>query len=38
MRILGKNMAWFLKMKELYINSNQKLPEPEDYIFTNFIR
>ena len=38
MRILAKNMAWFLKMKDLYLKSNQKLPEAEDYIFTNFIR
>lgn len=38
MRILGKNMAWFLHMKELFLNSNHKLPDAEDYIYTNFIR
>lgn len=37
MRILGKNMAWLLKMIEL---SKGKIPEPkaEEKVFTNFIR
>ena len=38
MRILGTNMAWFLKMKEFYLKSNHNLPDMENYIFTNFIK
>ena len=37
MRIIGKNMAWFLKIKKMSIDAGLKLPEPEDYIYTNFI-
>ncbi len=38
MRILGKNMAWFLKMKELALKSGLQPPEKENYITTNFIK
>ena len=37
MRLLGKNMAWLLKMKEATANSIAA-PEPEKKVFTNFIR
>ena len=37
MRIIGKNMAWFLKMKELSIKSGLPMPEKENYVVTNFI-
>jgi len=37
MRVLGKNMAWLMKLVE---NGKGKIPEPEreDKIYTNFIR
>lgn len=38
MRILGKNMAWFLKCKEAGEKAGVPLPEPEQISFTNFIR
>lgn len=38
MRVLGKNMAWFLKCKEAGLKSGLQLPEREERIFTNFIR
>lgn len=38
MRILGKNMAWFLKCKEAGIEKGIPFPEPETRISTNFIR
>ena len=38
MRILGKNMAWFLKCKEAGIKAGISLPEQETIHFTNFIR
>ncbi|MGL4368350.1 MAG: flavodoxin family protein [Spirochaetota bacterium] len=38
MRILGKNMAWFLKCKEAGIKAGVKMPEKENTEFTNFIR
>lgn len=38
MRTLGKNMAWFLKIKEAGIKAGVSFPETEDKIFTNFIR
>ncbi|MEA4849563.1 MAG: flavodoxin family protein [Clostridiaceae bacterium] len=38
MRILGKNMAWFLKCKEIGTKAGIPLPEQEDFTFTNFIR
>ncbi|MCD7972327.1 MAG: flavodoxin family protein [Candidatus Azobacteroides sp.] len=37
MNILGKNMAWMLKMKDA-VKPLVKAPEPEDKIVTNFIR
>jgi len=38
MRVLGKNMAWFLKCKEAGSKAGVPLPEREEKIFTNFIR
>lgn len=38
MRILGRNMAWFLKCKEAGIKAGVPFPEREENIFTNFIR
>jgi len=38
MRVLGKNMAFFLKCKEAALNAGIALPEQEAFIFTNFIR
>lgn len=38
MRILGKNMAWFLKCKQAGLEAGIKLPEQETVTFTNFIR
>lgn len=38
LRILGKNMAWFLKIKEAGEKAGISYPEKEDYIFTNFVR
>ena len=38
MRILGRNMAFFLKCKEAGIQAGIAFPEREDTIFTNFIR
>lgn len=38
MRILGKNMAFFLKCKEAGIKAGVKMPEPEAKERTNFIR
>ena len=38
MRILGKNMAWFLKMKEASEKSGLNPPTAEEYIYTNFIK
>ena len=38
MRILSRNMAWFLKCKEVGTKSGIKFPEREETIFTNFIR
>lgn len=38
MRILGRNMAWFLKCKEAGIKAGIPLPMKEESIFTNFIR
>jgi multimeric flavodoxin WrbA len=38
MRVLGKNMAWFLKCKEAGIKAGVAFPEREEKIFTNFIR
>lgn len=38
MRILGKNMAYFLKCKKLATEMGLKLPQQEKVNFTNFIR
>jgi hypothetical protein len=38
MRVLGRNMAYFLKCKEVAINAGIELPEEEDKVYTNFIR
>ena len=38
MRILGKNMAWFLKCREAGEKAGVPLPEQEQITFTNFIR
>ncbi len=38
MRVLGRNMAWFLKCKEAGIKAGIAFPEQEENIFTNFIR
>ena len=38
MRVLGKNMAWFLKCKEAGHKAGVRLPEQEDPSITNFIR
>ena len=38
MRILARNMAWFLKCKEAGKNSGINPPKQEDIVFTNFIR
>ncbi|MGH2271108.1 flavodoxin family protein [Anaerohalosphaeraceae bacterium U12dextr] len=38
MRVLGRNMAWFLKCKEAGMKAGVALPQREDTIFTNFIR
>lgn len=38
MRILGKNMAFFLKCKEAGLTAGVPLPKQETISFTNFIR
>jgi multimeric flavodoxin WrbA len=38
MRILGKNMAYFLKCQEVAKKAGIKMPEQEKITFTNFIR
>ena len=38
MRVLGKNMAFWLKCKEAALKNGVKLPEQEQFTFTNFIR
>lgn len=38
MRVLGKNMAWFLKCKEAGSKSGVPFPEREERVYTNFIR
>jgi multimeric flavodoxin WrbA len=38
MRILGRNMAFFLKCKEAGIKAGIAFPEKEEITFTNFIR
>lgn len=38
MRILARNMAWFLKCKQAGENAGVPMPKKEDTVFTNFIR
>lgn len=38
MRILGRNMAWFLKCKEASIKAGVPFPEREENVYTNFIQ
>ena len=38
MRVLGENMAYFLRCKEAADKLGVKLPEREQPIFMNFIR
>ena len=38
MRILGKNMAYFLKCQDAGKKSDIYHPEQEEIVFTNFIR
>jgi multimeric flavodoxin WrbA len=38
MRMLARNMAWFLKCKEAGAKAGVELPKTEEFIFTNFIR
>ena len=38
MRVLARNMAWFLKCKEAGIKAGVTFPEREETILTNFIR
>lgn len=38
MRVLAKNMAWFLKCKEAGMKAGVPFPEKEENIYTNFIR
>ena len=38
LRVLGSNMAWFLKCKEAGEKAGIQLPEQEPMTFTNFIR
>ena len=38
MRVLGRNMAWFLKCKEAGMKAGVPLPEKEERIATPFIR
>jgi multimeric flavodoxin WrbA len=38
MRILGRNMAWFLKSKDAGMKAGISLPEQEERVITDFIR
>ena len=38
MRILARNMAWMLKIKEAGEKAGVSLPDQEEIVFTNFIR
>ena len=38
MRVLGRNMAWLLKLKEAGIKNGVAMPDKEKRISTNFIR
>ena len=38
MRVLARNMAWFLKCKEAGLKAGVPVPVQEENIYTNFIR
>lgn len=38
MRVLARNMAWFLKCREAGAKAGVPLPQREDFVATNFIR
>jgi len=38
MRVLGKNMAWFLKCKDAGSKAGVPFPEREERVYTNFIQ
>jgi hypothetical protein len=38
MRILARNMAWFLKLKEAGEKTGILIPKQEEIVHTNFIR
>lgn len=38
MRVLARNMAWFIKCKEAGVKAGVQLPTKEERIYTNFIR
>lgn len=38
MRILGRNLAFYLKCKEIAVKSGLELPKQEEISYTNFIR
>ena len=38
LRILARNMAWFLKLKEAGEKAGVPMPKQEEIVFTNFIR
>jgi multimeric flavodoxin WrbA len=38
MRVLGRNIAWFLKCKEVGIKAGVPFPTREAKIYTNFIQ
>lgn len=38
MRVLARNLAWFLKCKEAAVKAGVALPTKEERVFTNFIR
>ena len=38
LRILARNMAWFLKLKEAGKKAGVPMPKQEEIVFTNFIR
>lgn len=38
MRVLGKNIAFMLKCKKMAMDAGLQMPEPEEFVYTNFIR
>ena len=38
MRVLGRNMAFILKCKEVALKNGIEMPKRETPVFTNFIR